>query len=622
MQQPTGRVLRILVGSSDQEPSDANDNWGQDRTPFHPNLPTTSSDSSISEGNLYPAPATPNQCPQSIHAPGATGPTQHRLSKNQLRLKRKQRIKRKRNQEKKRKNKQRRRKERNSKLHGATSPQSPKGDRARCFRAHLTRAVVSVHHLHTMKDAKTQGRDHKGIKGLIDKFRASITPPRPDQTFYKTLTHHCDSLYQGTVKNLENLHIRNALKGVEKAMLYYHAPTAASEVTTALCFARVQRNKLHPLAAHLTRTLLHTHITARKHKNTTPLSHSNLRHIIDFEGPPEGTLLPTHISSLSTQNYVDKDDEDLTSPWVLSLMDLPLSHIHIPLPTLKFGDWPPVQQFPKTSTYAGDYPQAPSLTIFNVLHSLDVHRTHPPHSFPKNRIRRIYTDNAADKLSLYQLLTKGELPLWAGNIADAPLAYPEPLIADSVSNSEFYRDHWYPQIAKAYLTLAIKDPKVLYNICNPHTQSFENMGTDDFQWPAYPIKLMNLAAWHVRHLLFDFAAYFVDNSSRFSRFRATMDHYPVQGVLAGTLRNILIKEDEAGHISFQPPPELSFWEDFLDSDEELVSDYMDTCSPQPSTYNQLVPRLPTTTNPPPTQGGTPLGQGFGDLLTTTDRPHF
>ena len=613
MQQPTGRVLRILVGSSDQEPSDINDNWSQDTTLSRPNPSTTSSDSSISGSNLYPAPATPNQCPQSMHTPGAKGPTEPRLSKNQLRLKRKQRVKRKRNQEKKKKNKQRRRKDRNSKLYEATSPQSPKGDRARCFRAHLTRAAVSVHHLHIMKDAKAQGRDHKGIRGLINKFRANITPPRPDQTFHKALTRHCDSLYQDTVKDLENLHIRNALKSVEKAMPYYHAPTAPSEVTTALCFARVQRNKLHPLAAHLTRTLLHTHITARTHKNRTAPSHSSLRHIINLEGPPEGTLPPTHISSLSTQNYVEEDEEHSTSPWILSPTDLPLSHIHIPLPALKFGDWPPLQEFPKPPTYAGDYPQVPPSTIFNVLHSLDVHRKHPPHSFPKNRIRPIHTNDAADKLSLYQLLTRGQLPLWAGNIAQAPLAYPEPLIADSVSNSEFYRDYWYPQIARAYLILAIKDPKVLYKLCNPHTQSFENTGADDFEWPAYPIKLMNLAAWHVRHLLFDFAAYFVDNSSRFSRFRATMDHYPVQGVLAGTLRNILIKKDEAGRISFQPPPELNFWKDFSDSDEELVSDYMETCSPQPSTNNQLVLR---------TRGGTPLGRGFGDLLTTTDRPHF
>ena len=200
------------------------------------------------------------------------GPTQPRLSKNQLRVKRKQRIKQKRNQEKKRKNKQRRHKDRTNKFHGATSPKSPKGDHARCFRAHLTRAVVSVHHLHTMKDTRAQGRDHKGIKGLINKFRASITLPRPDQTFYKALTRHCDSLYQDTVKNLENLHIRNALKSVEKAMPYYHAPTAASEVTTAICFAWVQRNKLHPLAAHLTRKLPpHPHHGPQTQEHNTSL---------------------------------------------------------------------------------------------------------------------------------------------------------------------------------------------------------------------------------------------------------------------------------------------------------------------------------------------------------------
>ena len=185
---------------------------------------------------------------------------------------------------------------------------------------------------------------------------------------------------------------------------------------------------------------------ARKHKNTTPPSHSSLRHIIDFEDPPEGTLLPTHVSSLSTQNYVEEDDEDPASPWDLSPMDLPLSHIHIPLPALKFRDWPPLQEFPNAPTYTGDYPQAPPVTIFIVLHSLDVHRTHPPHSFPKNRIRPIHTNDAVDKLSLYQLLTRGELPLWVGNIVDAPLAYPEPLIADLVSNLEFYQDYWYPRL--------------------------------------------------------------------------------------------------------------------------------------------------------------------------------
>ena len=414
---------------------------------------------------------------------------------------------------------------------------------------------------------------------------------------------------------MENLHVRNALRGVKKAMDYYHAPTTESDLTTALTMARVQGDRLHPLAEPLTRLLLDKHVANLRRNNRTPPSHSSLRHIIDFETPPEDSTLPTHITLL---RGTEVDDNNIALHWIISQQDLPMTHIHIPLPTLKFGDWPPFQEFPQAYTYTGDYPQMPPTTIFNLFHSLDIHRRHPPQSYPKNRIRPIHTDITADKLSLIQLLTRGELPQWAGNITNAPLAYPEPLIADSVSNSEFYRDHWYPHIAKAYLTLAIKDPKVLYKICNPHTRSFEHTGIEDLEWPAYPIKLLNLAIWHVRHLLFDFAAYFIDNASRFSRFRAVMDHYPVQGVLAGTLRNLLIKEDEAGRITFQPPPELDFWKDFSDTEDELIWDYMETCSPQPSTSNQLVPRPQT---PPPTQRGTPLGRGLGDS-STTDSSNF
>ena len=496
-----------------------------------------------------------------------------------------------------------------------SSPQSPKGTRGHSFRVHMTRTAISIHHIRTMMDIKTQGRDYRGIRGLINTFRANITPARPDQTFYRALTRHCDRLYQDTVKNLEDLHIRNALRSIEKAMLYYHAPTAESDLITALSIARVQGDKLHPLAELLTGMLLDKHVMNLRHNNLTPPSPSSLRHIIAFETPPEDSTLPTHTTP---HKNTEADHNDIALQWIISREDLPVTHIHIPLPTLKFGDWPPFQEFPQAHTYTGGYPQAPQTTIFNLFHSLDVHRRHPPQIFPKNRILPVHTDLTSDKLSLTQLLIGGELPQWAGNITNAPLAYPEPLIADSVSNSEFYRDYWYPQIAKAYLTLAIKDPKVLYKICNPHTRSFEHTGTENLEWPAYPVKLMNLAIWHVRHLLLDFAAYFVDSSSRFSRFRAVMDHYPVQGILAGTLRNLLIKEDEAGWITFQPPPELNFWKDFSDSEDELIWDYMETCSPQPNTKNQLAPR-PLT--PPPTRRGTPLGRGRGSP-STLGSPNF
>ena len=543
--------------------------------------------------------------------PRGTGSTRPHLTKTQLRLKRKQKIRQKRNQLNRRHKERRRRHQ----SFGATSPrisspQSPKGTQGHSFRVDMTRAAISIHHICTMMDIKTQGRDYRGIRGLINRFRANIILARPDQIFYRALTRHCDRLYQDTVKNLEDLHIRNALRSVEKAMVYYHAPMAELDLVTALSIARVHGDKLHPLDELLTGMLLDKHIANLRHNNPNPPSHSSLRHIIAFETPPEDSTLPTHIAPL---NGTESDYNDIALRWIISQEDLPVTHIHIPLPTLKFGDWPPFQEFPQAYTYTGGYPQAPQITILNLFHSLDIHRRHPPQSFPKNRVRPIHTDLTTDKLSLTQLRTRGELPQWAGNITNAPLAYPEPLIADSVSNSEFYRDYWYPQIAKAYLTLAIKDPKVLYKICNPHSQSFEHTGTENLEWQAYPIKLMNLAIWHVRHLLFDFVAYFVDSSSRFSRFRAIMDHYPVQGTLAGTLCHLLIKEDEAGQITFQPPPELNFRKDFSDTEDELIWDYMEGCSPQPSTKNELALR-PIT--PPPTWRGTPLGLGLGSSSTS------
>ena len=122
---------------------------------------------------------------------------------------------------------------------------------------------------------------------------------------------------------------------------------------------------------------------------------------------------------------------------------------------------------------------------------------------------------------------------------------------------------------------------------------------------------MGLAIWHVRHLLFDFASYYMENSSRFSRFRAIVEHYPVQGVLAGTLCTLLIEEDKAGHVIFAPPPELFHLADFPESpasSDELLWDYVETMEPLPSAENQLVPR-PST--PLPIQSGTPLGSGRG-----------
>ena len=132
------------------------------------------------------------------------------------------------------------------------------------------------------------------------------------------------------------------------------------------------------------------------------------------------------------------------------------------------------------------------------------------------------------------------------------------------------------------------------------------------EWPAYPVKLMGLAIWHVRHLLFDFASYFVDNSTWFTTFRTLVNYYPVQGVLAGTLRNLLKKQDEEQQIISTPPREQDDWQDSWDSMDELLQDYIRSSTPTPFTI-QLGPTTPPTppTPPSPTRRGLPLGRGLG-----------
>ena len=291
---------------------------------------------------------------------------------------------------------------------GAISPTSPKHrrpikiSRAQSFRGHITHVATSISHLRKLKDKKTQGIQHGGIRHLINQYKQGITPSAPDGFFLKTLTYDCEDLYHNTIDNLENLYIRNALKGMDKAMAHYHGPSAVEDMTFALSRARTRGVKLHPLTSRLVRLLLHKHIMAHRNNNPALTQPSKLRPLIDFQGTPMGTPLSdvTHDIIRMAHSIADND----TPYWIIHQADLPMSHIYIPLPTMRMSDGPPFQEFPQAYTYTGHYPPAPVLTIFNVLHSLNIHKEHPPRSFPKKRLRNIGTDHPRDVLGLNTLI--------------------------------------------------------------------------------------------------------------------------------------------------------------------------------------------------------------------------
>ena len=422
MQQPSGRVLRTLTGTADPQLQNSRDSSSDDLTPFRSLLRPVSSGTSsdgCGSNNNHDTQADPPVCSHGARIVTIAGPSQTPapLTKTQLRIKRQQRRKR------QRKNKAQRKKKACLRQGRATSPRkagrkTPRQCRGHSFRAQVTRAAISIHHLRNMKDIRRNGGQHKGIRRMLNKFKDSITPAGPDQSFHTALAHDCEVLYRHTVKNVEHLHIRNALDGMEQAMTHYHGPTMEKDLITALTMATTRGTNLHPLAGRLTKALLYRHMIARKKKNPALTSYAHLRPVIDFQGTTTDPPPPDVTSEILRMVHSQADGD--TPQGIIGPTDLPSSHIHIPLPPMRIEGGPPFQQFPKPHTYYVRYPKAPPTSIFEIMYSLNIHRTRPPTSFPKNRHRGIATDNPNDPLGINLLMEDGDIPCWAAHLAHAP----------------------------------------------------------------------------------------------------------------------------------------------------------------------------------------------------------